>query len=92
MFGAVSLTKNANIDQYKYSGYRISFDRKRQFSFGNGFGKNCIIFGEDSVYVDNKKEDILILGQKSTQELDATTLIAEKLYAINYTENNKKII
>ena len=27
LFGAVSLTKNANIDRYKYSGYEIGFDR-----------------------------------------------------------------
>ena len=27
LFGAVSLTKNANIDKYKYSGYGIGFDR-----------------------------------------------------------------
>ena len=26
LFGAVSLTKNADIDQYKYSGYGIGFD------------------------------------------------------------------
>ena len=46
LFGAVSLTKNANIDQYKYSGYGIGFDRKGEFSFGSrGFGRNCIIFG-----------------------------------------------
>ena len=28
LFGAVSLTKKADIDQYKYSGYGIGFDRK----------------------------------------------------------------
>ena len=42
LFGAVSLTKNADIDQYKYSGYGIGFDRKGESSFGNGFGVNCI--------------------------------------------------
>ena len=42
LFGAVSLTKNADIDQYKYSGYGIGFDRKGEFSFGNRFGRNCI--------------------------------------------------
>ena len=34
LFGAVSLTKNADIDQYKYSGYGIGFDRKGEFSLG----------------------------------------------------------
>ena len=35
LFGDVSLTKNADIDQYKYSGYGIAFDRKGEFSFGS---------------------------------------------------------
>ena len=26
-FGAVTLTKNADIDKYKYSGYGVGFDR-----------------------------------------------------------------
>ena len=33
LFGAVSLTKNADIDKYKYSGYGIGFDRHGSFSF-----------------------------------------------------------
>ena len=37
LFGAVSFTKNADIDQYKYSGYGIYFDRKGEFSFANGY-------------------------------------------------------
>ena len=31
LFGAVSLTKNADIDKYKYSGYEVGFDRHRGF-------------------------------------------------------------
>ena len=31
-----------------------------------------------SVHVDNKKKDILILGEGSTQVLDDTTLTADK--------------
>ena len=56
LFGAVSLTKHVDIDQYKYFGYGIEFDRKDKFSFGNGFGRKGIIFGVDissSVHVDN---------------------------------------
>ena len=97
LFGAVSLTKHADIDQYKYSGYGIGFDRKAEFSFGNGFdngfGRNCIIFGVDmssSVHVDNKKKKFLILGKGPTQRLAGTILTAEKLYLINFTENNKE--
>ena len=66
LFGAVKLTKNDNIDKYGYSGYGIGFDRHRSFSFGNGFGKNVILFGVDmssSTKIENRKKDILILGK-----------------------------
>ena len=60
LFGAVTLTKNSDIDKYGYSGYGIGFDRKSSFSFpGGGFGSNVINFGVDmssSVHVDNKKK------------------------------------
>ena len=35
LFGAVILTKNSDIDKYKYSGYGIGFDRRGTFSMGN---------------------------------------------------------
>ena len=39
LFGAVTLTKNADIDKYGYLGYGIGFDRKSSFSIpGRGFG------------------------------------------------------
>ena len=64
LFGAVTLNKNVNIDQYGYSGYGIGFDRRSSYSFpGNGFGQNILIFGVDnsfSIHIDNKKKDILI--------------------------------
>ena len=44
LFGAVTLTINADIDEYGYSGFRIGFDIKSYFSFpGGGFGQNVII-------------------------------------------------
>ena len=64
MFGAVSLTKNADIDQYKYFGYGIGFDRHGEFTIGNELGKNCIIFGADlssSSHDNNKKIIFLFL-------------------------------
>ena len=48
LFGAVTLTKNADIDKYGYSGYGIGFDRGSSSSVSNsGFGQNVIIFGVD---------------------------------------------
>ena len=93
LFGAVSLTKHVDIDQNKYSGYGIGFERKGEFSFGNGFGRNCIIFGADmssSVHANNKTIYILVFGKDFVQGLDNTTIYAEKLHSINFTENNRK--
>ena len=44
LFGAAKLTKNADIDKYKYYGYDIGFDRLGSFSFPTGgFGCDVII-------------------------------------------------
>ena len=89
MFGAVILTKNADFDKYKCFSYVIGFDRREIFSFPGGrFGCYVIIFGADMssfVHVDNKKKDILILGEGSTQRLGEHSLTAEKMYSINFT-------
>ena len=42
-----------------------------------------------STKIDNREKDILILGKGPTQGLEHT-LSAEKMYLINFTENNKK--
>ena len=60
LFDAVTLTKNADIDKYGYSGYEVGFDRKGSFLFpSGGFGQNVFIFGVDmssSAHIDNKKK------------------------------------
>ena len=60
LFGAVTLTKDSDIEKYKYSGYGIGFDRRSSYSFpGGGFGQNIITFGVDmssSPRIYNKKK------------------------------------
>ena len=80
LFGAVKLTKNVDIDLYKYSGYSIRFHRKILFSIYDEVGRNVITFGvymSLSSHIDDK-------GKKnfdSTQGLEHT-LTAEKLYSV----------
>ena len=54
------MTKNADIDKYKYSGYGIGFERHGNFSSpGFGLGRKVIIFGVDmssSSKIDNRKK------------------------------------
>ena len=85
LFGPVKLTKISDLDKYKYTGYSIGLDSGAEFLFTDrSFVKNVIIFGADMssyVHVDNKGEDILILGEGPTQGLDDATLTVE---AINF--------
>ena len=93
LFGAVTLTKNADIEKYGYSGFGIGFDRRSSFTFpGGGFGQNVLIFVVDmssSAHIDNKKKDILVLGKGPTQGLE-NTLTAEKMYSINFNLTKNK--
>ena len=90
LFGAVTLTKLADIDKFSYSGYGIEFDRRSSYSFPGGrFGQNILIFGVDmsfSAHIDNKKKDKLILGKGPTQGLEHS-LTGKKIYS-----NEKEIL
>ena len=81
LFGSVKLTKNTDLDKYKYIGYGIGFDSPSEFLFTGGrYEKNFIIFGADmspSVHVYNKGKDILIFVEEPTQGLNDATLTAE---------------
>ena len=71
LFGAITLTKNADIDTYGYSGYGIGFDRRGSFSFpGGGYGQNKLIFKVDmsfSAHIDHKKRHISIRNRPNTR-------------------------
>ena len=87
------MAKKADVDRYKYSRYGIGFDRHGFFSHpSGGTGRNVMIFEvymSSSAEIDNKKKDILILGNGPRQDLEHT-LSAEKIYSINFSKNNKK--
>ena len=93
-FESLEPTKNADLDEYKFSSCGIGFDSRLEFLFTDGsLGKNVIIFGADmgsSVY--NKGQDIVILGEGLTQGLDDTTLTAEAEYPINFKKSSKRFV
>ena len=96
LFGSVNLTKNADLDKYKYSGYSIGFDSCSEVLFTDrSFGKNVIIFGADmrlSVQIDNKNNDILVLDKGSAQGCDDATLTEETKYSVNFTQSRKRFV
>ena len=81
LFGAVTLTKNADIEKYEYSGLGLGFNRGSSFLFPDvRFSQNVLMFGVDmssSAHIDDKKKEILVLGKGPTQGLEHT-LTAEK--------------
>ena len=85
LFGAVTLTKNADIDKCGYSGYRIGFDRRGSFSFpGGGYGQNVLNFGVDmsfTSHIDNKK-NTLVLAIGPTQGLEHTLTVLKCILLI----------
>ena len=93
--GAVKITKNAKTSHYKYKGYGICFDSESSFSFGNRIdAKNVIIFGvntSNSSHSINITQNIYVLGKDFVQEINNTTIYAEKIYKTNFTEQSKKI-
>ena len=94
LFGAVKITKNADIKKYDYSGYGIGFDSQTFYNhpFG-GIGRDVIIFGvnmSSSTNNANNNKIILILGKSSVQRLEERSLSAEKMYSINFSQTNKR--
>ena len=53
-----------------------------------------VIFGvhnSSSVYIDNKKKSILVLGKGPTQELDNATITADTNYSMNFSRSGRKL-
>ena len=97
LFDGVKITKDAtDTSKHKYEGYAICFDEGGMFSMGNiNNGRNVLIFGvhENSViHLNNKKNNIFIMGDGIVQGINDTTLYVEKLYSQNFTAVNKKFV
>ena len=92
LFGTIKITKNSNIDKYKYSSYGLGFDSKGVFSHPTGsFGNDAIIFGVDengSIHASNRGNNILVLGKSLTQ-INNTTIYAAKMYSTNFSATKK---
>ena len=57
--------------------------------------KNVIIYGADMnsfAHIHYKNKDILILGERTRDGLDDTTLTAEAKYPINFTQPRKRFV
>ena len=72
LFGAVKLTKKADLDKYKYSSYDVGFDLRSEFSWKDGSVGSVFIFEVDnnsSLNNDGRNKNILVLGEGRTQSI-----------------------
>ena len=78
LFGAIKITKNADFDKYKYSGYGFVFYSRGSFSHpSRKNGRNTIIFGADlstSVYANSKLNNVLVLDKAFMKGLNGNTI------------------
>ena len=97
LFGGIKITKNATDTlKHKYEGDGICFDEDGTFSKGNiNNGRNVLIFGvhENSlVHANNKANNIYVMGDLFVQDINDTTLYAEKIYSQNFTAVDKHFL
>ena len=93
MFEATNIVKNSDKDKSVYSGYGITIDGGDCQSFYNSTARNIIIFGVDnssSSYVDNLKNNFLILDKGPTFGINGIFGSPEKKFSINFTKANTK--
>ena len=93
MFGSINIVKNSNKDKRVYSGYRIAFDGKGEWSFGNDYAKNIISFSVDnssSSHTDNCKSN-LISGKTPAISINGSLGSPDKIFGINFKKANTNI-
>ena len=89
LFGGIKLAKSADLEKCCYSEYDIGFDFRSLFSYWDfDWGKN--VHHSSSVHTDIKKKDLLVPGERPTQGLNDTMIMAEAKYSINFSKWNRK--
>ena len=90
------MTKNADIDKYWVSGYRIGFDRHGNFSFpGTWLGKIATIFGIvmiSSTKIDNRKKGYFNFWKRSNTGIRTYTRCWKNVFHYFYRKNKKSCL
>ena len=92
LLGATSIAKNSDKERYVYRGYGITFDSTGSWSFNYETARNGIFFGVDnssSSYVDNRKNNFLILSEGPIFGINESFGSPEKSFSINFSKANK---
>ena len=93
LFEATNRVKNGDKEKYVSSGYGIILDSTGSWTFDNDFAGNNIIFGVDNCSLsqnDNRKNNLLILGEVPTYGINGRFESPEKRFSINFSQTNTK--
>ena len=77
-----------------YSGCGMRFGGAGSWSFDNDTARNVLIFGVDnrsSSYVENRKNNFLVLGEGPTFRINGSFGSPEKNVSINFSKANTKL-
>ena len=91
MFGAANIIKKSDKEKYVYSNHGIEFDRKGEWSFGNDYAKNVVVFEVDNIlssHTDNLKNDFIILGDGLTFGINERFGASEKKIKFSKAKTN----
>ena len=98
LFGAMQITKNADISKYNYKGYGICFNGRKEFAHVRKRGNfNDTTMARNvnvsfNKHANNKRNNIYVMGKDYVQRINDTTLYAEKIYYRNFTDLGRKFV
>ena len=95
LFGATYIVKNNDKCKYVHSDYGKAFEGAESWIFSNGFIKNIKNFGADnslSSHTDNCKNNFLLLGEGTTDDINDSVGAAEKKFTINFNKAKNKVL
>ena len=76
-----------------YCGYGITFDGAGSWNFDNDFARNVVSFGVDnnsSSHTDNRKTNLLLLGEDPTYHINGSFGSPEKNVSIEFSKSSAK--
>ena len=92
----MQITKNAtDYDKNNYKGYGICFDERSQFGhtiIENGHAHTTNGNMNFSTHATNRANHIYLMGEGLMQDINDTTIYAEKKYWRNFTDPGKKFV
>ena len=89
LFGADSIVKNSDKENFVYGGYGITFDSTDSWNFDNETARNVIVFLVDnssSTHSNNRNNEFLVLDEGPAFGINGNFSSPAKNFSINFTK------